>query len=135
MEYKLTMNASLPQQQGVLSVTVTKNKVQLIDLIIKELQKLDDEHLKTSLVITGRYVPMKLRSKALVQRIELKTTREEADDTIPQQVMALADMGFKIINVICDDTMCCTTTSPLLCRGKPFSVIDHGTHQPQSTIH
>ena len=35
-EYKLTMNAPLPQQQGVLSVT--KNKVQLIDLICEELQ-------------------------------------------------------------------------------------------------
>ena len=34
-EYKLTMNAPLPQQQVVLSVT--KNKVQLIDLICEEL--------------------------------------------------------------------------------------------------
>ena len=57
MEYKLTMNASLPQQQLVLSVT--KNKVQLIDLIYEILQKRDDQHLKTSLVIIGRYpVPM-----------------------------------------------------------------------------
>ena len=39
-EYKLTMNAPLPQQQVVLSVT--KNKVQLIDLICEELQQLDD---------------------------------------------------------------------------------------------
>ena len=42
MEYKLTMNASLPQQQ--LDLSVTKNKVQLIDLIYAELQKRDDEH-------------------------------------------------------------------------------------------
>ena len=57
MEYKLTMNASLPQQK--LDLSVTKNKVQLIDLIFAELQKRDDQHLKTSLVITGRYhVPM-----------------------------------------------------------------------------
>ena len=47
---------------------------------------------------------MKLRSKAFVQRIELNTTREEADAIIPQQVMGLANMGCKIINVICDDT-------------------------------
>ena len=40
-EYKLTMNAPLPQQQVVLSVT--KNNVQLIDLIC---EKLDDERLK-----------------------------------------------------------------------------------------
>ena len=57
MEYKLTMNASLPQQQ--LDLSVTKNKVQLIDLIYEELQKRDDQHLKTSLVIIERYhVPM-----------------------------------------------------------------------------
>ena len=57
MEYKLTMNASLPQQQ--LDLSVTKNKVQLIDLIYAELQKRDDQHLETSLVIIGRYhVPM-----------------------------------------------------------------------------
>ena len=84
---------------------VTKNKVQLIDLICEKLQKLDDERLKTSLVITGRYpVLMKVRSKALVQRIDMNTTHEEADGIIPRQVMTLADMGCKTINVICDDT-------------------------------
>ena len=101
-EYKLTMNAPLPQQQLVLSVT--KNKVQLIDLICEELQKRDDQHLTISLVISGRYpVPMEVRTKALVQRIDLKTTHEEADVIIPLQVVALADMGCKRINVICDD--------------------------------
>ena len=47
---------------------------------------------------------MKVRSKALVHRIDLNTTHEEADGIIPQQVLALADMGCEIINVICDDT-------------------------------
>ena len=102
-EYKLTMNAPLPQQQVVLSVT--KNKVQLIELICEELQQLDDVPLNTSLVITGRSpVQMEVRSDALVQRFDLKTTHEEADVIIPQQVVALADMGCKTINVICDDT-------------------------------
>ena len=97
------MNAPLPQQQVVLSVT--KNKVQLIDLICDELQQLDDVPLNTSLVITGRYpVPMEVRSDALFQRFDLKTTHEEADVIIPQQVVALADMACKTINVICDDT-------------------------------
>ena len=39
----------------------------------------------------------------MVQRIDLKTTHEEADVIIPLQVVALADMGCKRINVICDD--------------------------------
>ena len=102
-ECKLTLNVPLPQRQVVLSVT--KNKVQLIDLICEKLQKFDDEHLKTSLVITGRYpVLMKVRSKTLVQIIDLNTTHEEADGIIPHHVMALADMECKTINVICDDT-------------------------------
>ena len=99
-EYKLTMNAPLPQQQVVLSVT-SLNKVQLIDLICEELQQLDDVPLNTSLVITGRYpVPMEVRSDALIQRFDLKTTHVEAYVIFPQQVVALADMGCKTINVI-----------------------------------
>ena len=47
---------------------------------------------------------MKVRSKALVQRIDLNTTYEDADGIIPQQVMALADVGCKTVNVICDET-------------------------------
>ena len=102
-EYKLTMNAPQPQQQVVFSLT--KNKVQLIDLICEELQQLDDVPLNTSLVITGRSpVPMEARSDALVQRFDLKTTHDEADVIIPQQVVALADMGCETIHVICDDT-------------------------------
>ena len=49
---------------------------------------------------------MEVRSDALVQRFDLKTTHEEADDhvIIPQQAVALADMVCETINVICDDT-------------------------------
>ena len=63
-EYKLTMNAPLPQQQVVLSVM--KNKVHLIDLICEELQQLDDVPLNTSLVIkerTGLKIGQKARSQ------------------------------------------------------------------------
>ena len=102
-EYKLTMNGPLPQQQVVLSVT--KNKLQLIELICEELQQLDDVPHNTSLVITWiSPVPMEVICDALVQRFDLKTTHEEADVIIPQKVVALADMGCKTINIICDDT-------------------------------
>ncbi len=57
------------------------------------------------MVITGiSPVPTEVRSDWLAQRFDLKTTHEEADAIIPQQVVALADMGGKTINVICDDT-------------------------------
>ena len=46
---------------------------------------------------------MEVRSDALVQRFDLKTTREDADFISLQQVVTLADMGCKTINVICDD--------------------------------
>ena len=46
---------------------------------------------------------MEVRSDALVQICDLKTTHEEVDDIIQQQVVALADMGCKTINVICND--------------------------------
>ena len=86
------MNARVPQEQAVLSVT--KNKVQLIDLICEELQQVDNVPPNTSLTIIGRYpVPMEVRCDALVQQFDLKTTHEEADFIIPQQVVALADMG------------------------------------------
>ena len=47
---------------------------------------------------------MEVRSDALVQRFDLKTTYDEAYVVIPQQVVALADMECKTINVICDDS-------------------------------
>ena len=66
----------------------------------------------------------------------MNATSEEADVIIPQQVMALADMGCTIINVIIMwRHRCVCIIRQFLCRGKPFSVIDHGTHQPQSIIH
>ena len=46
---------------------------------------------------------MDVRSDALVQRFDLKMTHEEADVIIPQQLVALTDMGCKTINVICGD--------------------------------
>ena len=45
-----------------------------------------------------------VRSDALVKRFDLKTTHEYAYIKIHQQVVALADMGCKTINIICDDT-------------------------------
>ena len=128
------MNAPLPQQQVDLSVT--KNKVQLIDLICEELQNnLTMCPLTPAWSLQGDYpVPMEVRSDALVQRFDLKTTHEGTYVAIPLQVVALADMGCKTIKVMWRH-ICVRTTRPLLCRRKPFSVTDHGVDQPQSIIH
>ena len=102
------MNAPLPQQQVVLSVS--KNKVHLIDLVCEELQQLVP--LKTSLVITGRSpVPMEVRSDAFVQRFDLKTTHEEADVIIPQQVVALADMFVLLAHYFAEESL---SVSPIM---------------------
>ena len=47
---------------------------------------------------------MEVRSDALVQIFDLKTTHEDTDVMIPQQVVVLADVGCKTINVIFADT-------------------------------
>ena len=47
---------------------------------------------------------MEVKSKALFQKIDLKTTHEEEDVILPQKVVALADMGRNIINSICDES-------------------------------
>ena len=133
-EYKLTMNAPLPQQQVV--VSVTKNKVQLIDLICEELQQLDDVPLNTSLVITGRSpVPMEVRNDALVQRFDLKTTHEYAYVIIPQQVVALADMRCRTINIICDDTDVSVLLAHYLAvESLSVSLITESTSRSRSSI-
>ena len=40
----------------------------------------------------------------LIQRRDLKTSHEEADVIIPQQVVSIANQEFNSISVICDDT-------------------------------
>ena len=78
---------------------------------------------------------MEMKSDALVQRFDLKTTHEEEDVILPQQVVALADMGCKTISVICDDTDVFILLAHYCAEESLFSVTDHGVYQPQSTIH
>ena len=47
---------------------------------------------------------MEVRSDGLVQIFDLKMTHEDTDVIIPRQVVALADVGCKTINVTCDET-------------------------------
>ena len=73
---------------------------------------------------------MEVKSKALFQKIDLKTTHEEEDVILPQQVVALADTGFNIINIICDDAYVFCTTLPLL----SVSLIMEPTSRSRSSI-
>ena len=76
-----------------------------------------------------------MRSEALVQRSDLKTTHEETDAIIPQQVVALADMGCKTINVICDDIDVFVLLAHYFSEENlPVSLIMESTIRSQSSI-
>lgn len=103
-EHQLSLNSPLPPQQIVL--TVTKNKIQLIDMICDMLTStVKGLGNPNSLVITGKSpVPVEVSNGLIIPRHDLKTLHEEADIIIPQQVVYLSGIGCQNIRVISDDT-------------------------------
>ena len=104
-EHQLSMQTPLPPQKVCL--TVTRNKVQLIKLVCDYFTQ--KKHLLPrngkSLVITGPdLIPIQISAAAEVERIDLRTTHEEADVIIVQQVVHLACSRITSIRVIADDT-------------------------------
>ena len=58
-----------------------------------------------SLVVTGSdQTPVEVRPGVTVANGDMKTSHEEADTIIPQQVVAIANQGAKCVSDICDDT-------------------------------
>ena len=55
-------------------------------------------------VIAQDPFPFEICNGVVLQRVELRTTREEADVTIVKQVVKLAEDGVSSIKVIRDDT-------------------------------
>ena len=98
-QHQLTLTIPLLPQKVLLSVT--ENKVQLIDLIWK--YQLSDSG--TKLVVTGFLpVPLQFFRGNVTERHYLKTTHEKADVIIVQRMVHLASKGIQTIKVICDDT-------------------------------
>ena len=92
-------------------LTVTENKVQLIDLICQQVQEkatyipASEDSFNYKLVMTGSgYVPQQIHMGIVISRHDLTTSHEEADVIIPQQMVVAADTGTERIAVICDDT-------------------------------
>ena len=77
---------------------------------------------------------MKVRSKTLVQRIDLNTTHEDADGIIPQQVLALVDVGCKTINVICDTDVYALLANYIAVESLSVSLIMDPTSHSRSSI-
>jgi len=102
--HQLGLSSPLPSQK--VTLTVTSNKEQLIDLICSELlekrHEVAPEHM---LVVTGKDpVPMEIMCDLFMARPDLLTNHEEADVIMIQQVARLARSGAKAVTVVSDDT-------------------------------
>ena len=98
--YNLRSSTCLPSQKVVL--TVSSNKAQLIDLIVTDIVSHKTEFQAHILVVTGSSpVPLEVKRGQLNQRTDLRTTQEEADTMIVQQVSRV--QTGKVL-VVADDT-------------------------------
>jgi hypothetical protein len=106
--FQLSSTAPLPSQK--LTLTVTQNKKQLIDIICKDIQQ-DTKFLQKNtenhkLVITGQdKTPVDIGYGGVItQRNDIATTHEEADNIIVQQAIRVAVNEQKCVTVLADDT-------------------------------
>ena len=82
---QLKASSPLPQKEPLFSVT--ENKKQLIALIVVAFMNRKDDTVRHSLVITGADpVPTEIINGLTIRRQDLRTTHEEADLIIVQQV-------------------------------------------------
>lgn len=98
--YSFHNNTPLPCQK--VAITVSKNKAQLIDLICEDLANHSQEFQHHKLVITDSLpTPIELHKDISILRHDMKTTHEEADTILVQQV---AFVQPPCAMVIADDT-------------------------------
>ena len=106
--FQLCPTAPLPSQK--VTLTITRNKKQLINIICKDLQGDADFHRKNTqkhkLVITGQdKSPVEISCGGVViLRHDIATTHEEADNIIVQQAMQVAVDEHKHVTILADDT-------------------------------
>ena len=99
--HKLQLSSPLPQQQVLLNVS--ENKCQLINIICQYF--LDNPICSNkSLVVTGPDTPIEYNNGLIIHREDLKTSHEEADVIIVNQVSMLSEIGLNSIGVVADDT-------------------------------
>lgn len=102
--FQLSPTSPLPSQN--LTLTVTRNKKQLIDIICKSL--LQDVHFHQAtnkLIVTEQEeIPVEMGMGGFRPRTDLPTIHEEADNIIVQQAIHLTVTNQKQVTVFCDDT-------------------------------
>ena len=104
-QHQFDINTPLPKQD--VALTSSSNKVQLIELICVHLVDQAQGHSGTlhKLVVTGAdEYPVEVLNTFARRREDLRTTQEEADIIIVQQVFAAVNDGSDTVTVICDDT-------------------------------
>ena len=85
---------------------MTANKVQLINILCEYIR----EHIElipkqSRLVVTGPDpVPFEIYNGTTTQRNDLRTTHEEADIIIVQQMVHLCSQDIQCVHIISDDT-------------------------------
>ena len=88
-------------------MTNFENKVQLIDLICEDFRcrENDLQEVQHKLIITGSSdIPVEIHRNNIMDRVDLRTTHEEAEVIIPRQVVQATEEGAVCVKVICDDT-------------------------------
>ena len=96
-------------------LTVTRNKVQLIDIICEIMAFHNDDFSPHKLVLTGSdLVPVEINRGVVIKRQDMKTTQEEADTMIVQKV---AEVKAKKVLVVADDTDISVRLLLFCCQG------------------
>ena len=122
----------LPARNAVF--TVTKNKQQLIMLICDELTQDADfitaPPVYTNFVVTGETEsPIDILKSVTIERVDLKTTHEEADHILAHQINATAQEnqeGVSVFQMILMYSFCCF----IIINSKPLNTSCHGiSHQ------
>jgi hypothetical protein len=105
-KHQLNLKTPLPPQKVVL--TVTDNKKQLIDILCEQLLiqgQISEACQHHKLVVTGSNpVPQEIYKENCTPRQDIRSTHEEADIIIAQQVIAACQNGSSSIKVVSDDT-------------------------------
>ena len=105
--HQLTNTMPIPPQKVIL--TIPENKQQLIALIVEDLSQNvvmpANVNVCRRLVVTGEdAVPVEITSVARIHREDLRTTHEEADNILAQQMVHAASQTDSCVSVISDDT-------------------------------
>ena len=99
--HQLSLMSPLPSQSTVLKST--HNKVQLIEIITKHLlEKVQSD--KKLVITSSNEIPEEVQNGVRRKREDLRTSHEEADPIIPQQVLFAAKEGAKCVKIVSDDT-------------------------------